>query len=245
MEDKILLKIKKTLELAERAGSEEEANTALKLAQEMMLKYSVNHDDINGISDNEIIQKVYNPEARRTPKHTSMISLILKDHFPIEIMTTLRTGLYSRILVIGKKTDCEYFCIMLDSVVRQYTKKLNPACEEYLNRLAKSVGDYDYFAKKRILSDSVKKEWRTNFKNSYLNGYLSGLDKTFTENEVEKGLIVITPDAVIKKQAAIATGGKKVIKNHTTIESGYESGFESGIESGRNYKKMRLNSPAV
>ena len=237
MEDKILLKIKKTLELAERAGSEEEANTALKLAQEMMIKYSVDQDDINSISDNEIIQKVYNPDARRTPKHTSMISLILKNHFPVEIMTTLRTRLYSRILVIGKKTDCEYFCIMLDSVVKQYTKKLNPVCDNYLTTLAERVG-------LKKLPAHLQKEYRTKFKNSYLNGYLSGLDKTFSENEIEKGLIVITPDSVLKKKSDIATGGNKVINNRTSIESGFECGYESGIESGRIYKKNRLESPA-
>lgn len=236
MDDKILLKIKKTLELAERAGSEEEANTALKLAQEMMLKYSVDENDINGINDNEIIQKVYNPEAKRTPKHTQILSMILRNHFPVETMTTLITGIYSRISVIGKKTDCEYFCIMLDSIVKQYTKKLNPMCKNYLTTLAEKVGY-------KKLPAHLEKEYRTKFKNSYLNGYSTGIDKTFTENEVEKGLMIITPDAVIKKQAAIITG-KRVIKNNTSLESGFQYGFSDGIETGRIYKKNRIDSPA-
>ena len=127
---------------------------------------------------------------------------------------------------------------MLDSVVKQYTKKLNPLCENYLVTLAERVG----FKK---LPAHLQKEYRTKYKNSYLNGYLSGLDKTFSENEIEKGLIVITPDSVLKRKKDIATGGNKVIKNRTSIDSGYSCGYDSGIESGRDYKKMRLNSPAV
>lgn len=237
MKNEILLKIKKTLELAERAGSEEEANTALKLAQEMMIKYSVDQDDINNISDNEIIQKVYNPEAKRTPKHTQMIASILRNHFPIEIMNIVVTGSYSRITVIGKKTDCEYYCIMLDSIVKQYTKKLNPLCKSYLITLAGKVN-------LRKLPAHLEKEYRTKFKNSYINGYVTGIDKIFTENEAEKGLMIITPDAVVKKQKEIATGGKKIVGSKTSIDSGYSCGYDSGIESGRIYKKNRLENPA-
>lgn len=230
MNETILKKIKKTLQLAENAGTEQESNTALKMAQEMMLKHSVNQDDIDSLADSEIIKKVYNPEAKRTPKHTQMIAVALQNHFPVEILS-LSSKNHSRIGVLGRKTDCEYFCVMLDSLIKQYTKKLNPLCKNYLAVLAGKIGC-------QKLPDHIQKTYRTKFKSSYLAGFVSGIDEIFKMNEVEKGLIVITPNDVMEKLKEMAPASKTVVVK-SEIDTAFECGYDEGIYTGREQKKRR------
>lgn len=233
MDNTILMKIKKALHLAENAGTDQESNTALKMAQEMMLKHSVSQDDIDSLENSEIIMNVYNPEAKRTPKHTQMIAATLQSHFPVEVLSLSRRK-QSRIGVLGRKTDCEYFCVILDSLVKQYTKKLNPLCKNYLCALAEKIGYYK-------LPDYMEKNYRTKFKSSYLVGFTSGIDEIFKTNEAEKGLIVITPNDVIEKLKEMAPESKS-LKIKSEINTAFDCGYDEGINTGRDYKKRRVEA---
>lgn len=233
MNNTILLRIKKALQLAENAGTEQESNIALKMAQEMMLKHSVNQNDIDSIENSEVIKKVYNPEAKRTPKHTQYIAATLQNHFPVEVLS-LSSKAHSRIGILGRKSDCEYFCVMLDSLVKQYTGKLNPLCKNYLAALAAKIG-------MNKLPDHLEKSYRTKFKTSYLAGFTSGIDEIFKINEVEKGLIVITPNDVMEKLKEMAPKSKTIIVK-SELNTGYNAGYDEGISTGSEQKKRRIEA---
>jgi hypothetical protein len=229
-DDLILKKIKKMLNLAARAGTEEEGKTALLKAQEMMLKHSVDESEVNGLKENNIVQLPFDINTKRSPLYVDFIASSLSKHFPIETCKVHIPGIYSTVCIIGRKSDAEYFKIFLIATLKYFKNTKKKSFYEFLN---------SRIIAQRFESPKVQK---ANWKKCYLTGFSNGLDNAMLINEQEKGLIVITPNAVIEKiQEEIQPGEGRSVRVPVGGE-GYSAGSKDGFEYAQNNKKNRLEA---
>lgn len=209
----ILRKIKKALELAERAGTPAEGQTALARAQELMLKYSVTADDLTD-DQAEIVNIFYNAESKRLNKFIKRFAVTLRNHFPIEILIT-GTATGNKLSIIGRRYDAENFRSVLGATIAQFDRLYFQQYKQY-----------------RSDNPGVSRARVAVFKDSYCKGFTDGLDTAFKTNEIEKGLIVVTPTDVTDHVKATSTKTSKLSMGS------YGAGYREGVEDGKTAGKV-------
>ena len=169
IDDKILTKIQNLIELA-NDGNDEEGQTALLMAQRLMLKHDISLDQVEAFGNNkgaeeESSEKVVD-SRKRMPWWIKTLHAVLAANFRCRSLVNQGSGI-THVSFFGAKGDVEV------------VSKIYEAAVMYLN-----------YRLKRLPNKSP------DYKNSYLQGFLSALAQRFQAQVEEFGLMVIPSEKV-------------------------------------------------
>lgn len=212
--DKLLRKIKKSLALSQNNSNENEAQTALLKAQEMMAKYNLSLSEIDLKEHDKMkesdIQVAY--KGRGTFWVKSLARIIADNFRCYYFYSTLNRKTYIKFL--GLKEDVEI------------------AKEVYTF----AVDVIDFYSKMYILDNMIEGKGEiTKSKNSYIVGFLSGLKDKFKEqvNKNNWGLILVK-DALVDQ----AYGNLKLVRGRSSnsITTGDSKARAEGYKQGKSFE---------
>jgi|SRR5690625_821477 len=215
--DRIIRRIKGLLSLAEDEGNMNESQQAFLQAQEIMVKYGVDPNELDlGKEIKEILTKSATQFKKLWWWERSLASIISSN-----FRCTWHYNSYQH--VRGKHTKRQVVFV-------GYEQDIELATEMY--KLAHSATEF--YAKRFLKKNNIKGHRGTTVqaKNDYIKGFLDGLERKFEEqiNEQEWGLVVVVPKEVIERQDEITQGGKSLgwtvpnQKSHEHYKTGYKEG---------------------
>lgn len=163
--DKIIAKIQKLMKLAQDNPNDEEGQTALMLAQKMLLKHNLSMQDIDRKDRRQTDENIVETESEylvRMPWWKSELHVILAKNFRCK---SIRRRYYNR-----KETTMIFF---------GYKDDVRIATEVYEATLM-----YLEYRLGRIRKEHLGVAYR----NSYLQGFLHGIDERFRQQKREREL---------------------------------------------------------
>lgn len=214
----VLRKIKGLLATASERVNEEEAQTALMLAQKLMVKHNISTDDIS--QEKETIEDQHITELKTLRWHERMIAILIADNFRVKsYVASKRIGGRAR-------KALKFFGLKEDVVLATEMYKL---INEVLEFYTKSFVDNYWVGRKRDIRVT------TQIKNSYMCGFLNALKEALSVQkknlENEYGLVVLTPMVVEKafeeKQSSFVKSGKFSVPS-PSFNAAYINGYEDG-----------------
>lgn len=214
--DEALKKIKQCLALAE-SDNIHEAQSALLMAQKLMIKYRITEDEATKEEDIEKLVKtisIISNKARLMWYETSLASIIA-DNFKV---------------------------VSYSSGSRERGKNLNYMGLEEDVEIAQEVFAFALERMKKIANKKVKdieskdNKYKSSFRNDFYRGFIDGLDKAFKE-QVEKnswGLILVVDAVVLKEVNKLNL--KKVKKTGIPPKfSNDKKLYNEGYKDGKNF----------
>lgn len=179
VDEKILNKIKNILnKTTENGATEEEAQSAMLMAQKMMAKHNLSMSDIDiGSSTNKEVIDVSFMEFKKMPWWAKHLLTIVANNFRCSPYILMR-GKASMPSFIGLKEDVEIakeIYIFAVNSIKYYS-------DEFIKKLTKQG-----FPTRGV-------------RNDYIKGFLSGLEDKFKEQVEENnwGLILVKDEAVVE-----------------------------------------------
>ena len=211
MENKIVNKIKKLLSLA-GSSNQNEAETASKKANELLIKHNLKMQDVKSHSS-DYEREILSAKTKQSPED-KYINGILSKHFFVQLVIARdKRNNITTVYILGRKENVE---------VAGYVK-------DFLTRAFR-----DLWAKYRNESKCP-----ANFKQSYFIGLYKGLDEqlsvTRKATEAETGLIVIKQDEALSEFINDIFGKLKNSRKHT-ISTRDSRAIEAGKEAGKSLK---------
>lgn len=206
-------KIKKLLKLSE-SPNEFEAAKAIMKAQELACKNNISIDNINvDESDDFVVDSSIDTGKKTVSSEEKAIAAIIASNFKVEIYLSRRYG-KSTINIIGMEQDVDVFKTVYTYALLNFKRFRKEFLKEY-----KKTNPY-YHA--------------TSVKNSYLFGFIKGLDDKFKENVIEHALVVVTPALVEQKlrSMGLRKGRRsrvKVTRDSAVKSQGYSDGRKSAM----------------
>ena len=208
---KIIAKIKNLMELAQDNPSDEEGQTALLMAQKLMLKHDIHlsqvetHDEPKKFETGVAVGK----SGKRVAWWEKDMSIVIATNFRCYVINQrnpyLRT---SEILFFGEKEDSAM------------AAKIYEAALIYLR-----------YRLKRLPNKSPE------FKNSYLMGFILSLDDRFQKQVEEFGLMILPKKEVLEELQKEFTNLSKA--NTKLPDAGFDQeGYDLGKEQGASAKIM-------
>lgn len=157
MDDKIITKVQNLLELAYDAPNDEEGQTALLMAQKLMVKHQLSMGDIEQNSKNrDNIGEVIGTQGKRIPWWQERLAAILASNFRCQtIRARVRADGITQIKFFGYYQDAELCTKVYEGAILYLKYRLK--------RLAKTT----------------TKTKKSDYRKSYLYGFLTGLDDRF------------------------------------------------------------------
>lgn len=191
--EKILEKVKKVLALSNNNSSQAESETALLLAQEILAKNGLSMDDVNFLNaeTKEIVESECISKGRLCWWY-GILASIIADNFRCKVWSLRRKHTSTKMMFLGVKSDVELaktvFAHAVDMVQyhsNSYIKELKLINENLFEEYPKG-----------ILNSAFLK-----YKNTYINGFLSGLRDKFKEQVKRNdwGLVLVVDPEVTKK----------------------------------------------
>ncbi|WP_373197469.1 DUF2786 domain-containing protein [Streptococcus sanguinis] len=179
MNDKIILKVQNLLELAYDAPNDEEGQSALLMAQKLMVKHNLAMSDIQKIHKNNIGETVAASEYRMVWWKEKLAG-ILGANFRCKVIRQRKVdeGI-TKMIFFGYDSDAE-FC----------------------TKVYKGAVLYLEYRLKRLFPTITKARWK-DYKKSYLFGFLTGLNERFekqTQSSEKFALMVQVPAEVLEEQ---------------------------------------------
>ncbi len=209
--EKAIDKIKKLLRLS-KSDNLGEANAALRAAQELMAKYNVE------VTSEEDKISVVEMAIQFGTKSISNEKRRLMD----ALAKNFRCEWYyggSNLYILGYENDClvlkdvfDWICVVYDKLAAKFLK------EERLRR-----GTWD-----RHIANKCKY--------NYLCGFCSGVKKSLEVNNVEKGLMIVVPNAVTKEMESLGLTTKA---HTTTIALDDDISILAGLRDGKEVLSLR------
>ena len=197
-------KIKKLLAKAQNTNNDHEAQSFFLKAQELMAKAGLSQEDINLEEEQEEVNQEIVLDKKTTCPRNLRLAIIIAKNFKCEAVTL---GREKAIAFIGLKKDLEI------------AKATFIAAHTYMERRRRRVY-------KEALNNGTACK---GFRESYTNGFLDGLKVAFENNITEKGLMVITPEAVTEHINQFTTKKKFSVKQ-STDQGVYQKGYKDGAE---------------
>lgn len=172
MSDKIILKVQNLLELAYDAPNDEEGQSALLMAQKLMVKHNLAMSDIQKIHKNNIGETVAASEYRMVWWKEKLAG-ILGANFRCKVIRQRKVdeGI-TKMFFFGYDSDAEFCTKVYEGAVLYLEYRL-----------------------KRLFPTITKARWK-DYKKSYLFGFLTGLNERFekqTQSSEEFALMVQVP----------------------------------------------------
>lgn len=179
MNDKIILKVQNLLELAYDAPNDEEGQSALLMAQKLMVKHNLAMSDIQKIHKNNIGETVAASEYRMVWWKEKLAG-ILGANFRCKVIRQRKVdeGI-TKMIFFGYDSDAEYCTKVYEDAVLYLEYRL-----------------------KRLFPTITKARWK-DYKKSYLFGFLTGLNERFekqTQSSEKFALMVQVPTEVLEEQ---------------------------------------------
>ena len=181
MDNKIISKVQNLLELAYDAPNDEEGQTALLMAQKLMVKHNLSMSDIKTSQKNDNILETVGHWEYRMVWWKEKLAAILGENFRCK---TIRRRLVEKgitqMIFFGYDTDAELCTKVYEGALLYLDYRL-----------------------KRLFPTVSKARWK-DYKKSYLLGFLDGLDQRFknqTQSSEEFALMVQVPAEVLEEQA--------------------------------------------
>ena len=205
MSDKIIEKIKNLMELAQDNPSDEEGQTALLMAQKLMLKHDIHlsqvetHDEPEKFETGVSVGK----SGKRVAWWEKEVSVVIATNFRCYVINQRNPYLRSsEILFFGEKED---------SIT---AAKIYEAALIYLR-----------YRLKRLPIKTPE------FKNSYLMGFIISLQERFEKQVEEFGLMILPKKEVLEElQKEFTNLSKDTVK---VLDSGFDQeGYDLGKEQG-------------
>lgn len=179
MSDKIILKVQNLLELAYDAPNDEEGQSALLMAQKLMVKHNLAMSDIQKIQKKNIGETVAASEYRMVWWKEKLAG-ILGANFRCKVIRERKVdeGI-TKMIFFGYDSDAELCTKVYEGAVLYLEYRL-----------------------KRLYPTITKARWK-DYKKSYLFGFLTGLNERFekqTQSSEEFALMVQVPAEVLGEQ---------------------------------------------
>lgn len=207
--EKIIEKIKNLMELAQDNPSDEEGQTALLMAQKLMLKHDIHLSQVDDEPEKFETGVALGKSGKRVAWWEKDMAVLIANNFRCYVINQrnpyLRT---SEILFFGEKEDSST------------AAKVYEAALMYLR-----------YRLKRLPNKSPE------FKNSYLMGFILSLDERFQKQVEEFGLMIIPKKEVWEDLQKEFTNLSKA--NTKLPDAGFDQeGYDLGKEQGASAKIM-------
>lgn len=215
-----LEKIKKCLSLSDSENLNE-SQSAMLMAQRLMLKYSISHNSLN---EKEIeIKRVKNITIifgkKRLMWYEKALGNIVGENFKVVSYSSGGRENGKSLHLMGLEEDVEIaqevFSFALDSM------------KELGNRYIKTY--------------NIPSSSRSNYRNDFYRGYISGLDSAFKRQVTEEGWgLVLVKDAIVIKEEENL--GLRSVKSYgippkfAGSKKAYNEGYTEGEKLGAGYK---------
>lgn len=180
MDNKIIDKIQNLLELSYDAPNDEEGQTAILMAQKLMVKHNLSMRDLAAAKPKNNIGETLGTWEYRLPWWQEKLASILGPNFRCRtIWERKRKEGITQITFFGYHSDAELCSKVYEGAILYLKYRLN-----------------------RLRPTIPRAHW-TNYKKSYLLGFLKGIDQRFKEqsqSSEEFSLMVQVPAEVLEEQ---------------------------------------------
>ena len=213
MDNKIIEKIQNLLELAYDAPNDEEGQTALLMAQRLMVKHNLSMNDLTNSKIQKDIGETIGTWEYRLPWWQEKLAGILGENFRCKtIRRRLPEDGITQIIFFGYQSDAE-FCSKVYEGALLYLK----------------------YRLKRLFPTASRARWK-DYKKSYLLGFLNGVDQRFqdqAQSSEEFGLMVKIPAEVLEEQhRRMGSLNNRTINVKVDVDyEAYIAGFENAKET--------------
>ncbi|GED69412.1 hypothetical protein BRE01_31140 [Brevibacillus reuszeri] len=220
LNENILRKVRKALALASNNPSEQEAQSAMLMAQRVLAEHGLSIQDVQE-SENEQEKNVIHEHATEYGKTIwwkKRLSAIVAENFRCFSYINKRSNA-SQIRFVG-----------LDSDVSLAIEIFKFACETIQYHLSKY--------RQELKESGYRKVEVTYMGNDYLKGYLRGLDQKFKE-QVEKnnwGLVLVKDALVVQEHESM---NLKKSKPTGASFGGNNGAYERGFTDGKSFDSSR------
>lgn len=180
MDNKIIDKIQNLLELSYDAPNDEEGQTALLMAQKLMVKHNLSMRDLAAAKPKNNIGETLGTREYRLPWWQEKLAAILGPNFRCQtIRRRYRKEGVTQMIFFGYHSDAELCSKVYEGAILYLKYRL-----------------------KRLRPTIPRAYWK-NYKKSYLIGFLEGIDQRFKEqsqSSEEFSLMVQVPAEVLEEQ---------------------------------------------
>lgn len=228
--DKILEKIKNLLSLAEDGGNDEESQTALLMAQKLMLKHKISQNELNLDGEQKIVIRSLSVYKRIYWWEKILVKIIADNFRVMYYMQSNRlpyqTTVQRKLVLMGYPEDVEF-------------------AFEMFHLAAEAMKHYASLHIKEFLESQKGKSKKTqgSLRKSYYQGFMDGLsnkfklqrDQMIDENE-KYALMIKTPQDVIDKfnheiQGHLAFTQPELSKENEAYSEGYDKGSKLSLSN--------------
>ncbi|MDR3600239.1 MAG: DUF2786 domain-containing protein [Desulfosporosinus sp.] len=214
--EKILEKLRKILAKANNNPSAEEAETAMLIAQRIMVENNLCIDDVN-LTEGDKIKKeaveVTVSDKMRLAWWESDITSIIAKNFRCKSFTRRFANQKNiRLCLMGLKEDVEI-------------------AKETISYALKAMS---YYSSQFVKANKGSEFTTTQIRNSWLNGFIRGLGAKFDKQVKQNNWgLVLVKDKVVE-DAIEKLGLKK--RRSTSITGGISSAYQSGYRQGQSFE---------
>ncbi|HEM2721391.1 TPA: DUF2786 domain-containing protein [Streptococcus suis] len=216
MESKIIEKVQNHLELAYDTPNDEEGQTALLMAQKLMVKHNLSMSDVTTARKRDKIGETVGTWEYRLPWWQEKLAAILGENFRCQtVRRRLRDDGITQIIFFGYQSDAELCTKVYEGAIL------------YLN-----------YRLKRLFPTVTKARWK-DYKKSYLLGFLDGLDQRFKDqaySSEEFALTVQVPTEVLEEYR-LRMGDLKTKTVSVQVEMDPEA-YVTGLEHAKETRLM-------
>lgn len=213
----IKAKIQKLLMLAKDA-SDEESHTAMLQARKLMLKHSIKEEEL--VSESKINKVIVNEKVYRNKLlwwHRKLAQIIAP-HFRCNYYRNTLEGYHAEVRFVGLEQDVE-----IASMIYNFARA--------------SIHYHSHVFLKR---PEIKRKWKRKhqFKNDYIEGYLSGINKKFHEQTASESLelAVIQDTLVIQYWESLSLVSTNIV---APKKAGDNAAWRSGYIDGQRFEHGR------
>jgi hypothetical protein len=178
--EKILDKVQKILNLAAKAGTQHEAETAMLMAQKLLVKNKLSMSDVKDGEKKYVTYFVVGNTKEVKPYKERIVGSI-KDFFFCEVLKSkgnYKTNFKEFLIVVGKKDDADVFVKILNFIFPVYKRLLNESYKKYKEVQEKRIPVAHLFPEYKDWDVILTKE---QFGVSYSQGFSAGLYIKFKE----------------------------------------------------------------
>lgn len=216
MENKIVQKIKNLLELAYDTPNDEEGQSALLMAQKLMVKHNISMNDVRAAKTKHNIGETVGTWEYRLPWWQEKLAAILGENFRCQVMRRrMKKEGITQIIFFGYQSDAELCTKVYEGAILYLKYRL-----------------------RRLYPVVSKSKWK-DYKKSYLLGFLEGLDQRFmdqVQSSEEFALMVQVP-AEVKEEKERRMGKLKSRSLNVAVEIDLEA-YVNGLEHAKETKLM-------
>ncbi|WJJ55373.1 hypothetical protein QB910_000129 [Dabrowskivirus KKP3916] len=221
---KAFVKIQKLLALAGDKANEDESKSALLKAQELMLKFNIEHSEVGSTTQNKIVKHVPATDIEKNlPWWKSTLAVIIAENFRCFYYRQHFGREGKQIFIVGLEPDVDIAVDIFKFAVSSISYNSKAFIREWRKQWAS-------WAPERNNVKGVTNDW--------IRGFLEGL-KTSFHDQVEKNNwgIVLSKDVLVEEEYK-SMDLRKARAGRIGFNNDNEA-FGAGFENGKNFNNSR------